>query len=269
MKIFMRFCVLFILLSLLSLFPARTIAAPIRVGVVVLHGKWGNPNQHIGSFVSGLRDAGFVVIAPEMPWSGARLYDKGIDGAMVEIDAAVATLKKQGATTIVIAGHSLGAMAALCYGGSRQIDGLIMLAPGHSPEGKRFRQKTAATVAQAQEFLTHGMPNARIRFSDINTGNRFKDTMTTARIYLDYFDPDGPMNSQHNARLLRPGIPVLWIVGSHEEEGPRMSGEKVRDAFPSQTVRTLITIDADHLQTPYYAVTPVMNWLRSTVASHP
>ena len=269
MKILMRFCMLFMLLNLLCLFPTRTMAAPLRIGVVVLHGKWGNPNQHISSFASGLRDAGLVVITPEMPWSGARLYDKGIDGAMDEIDAAVATLKKQGATTIVIAGHSLGAMAALHYGGSRQIDGLIMLAPGHSPESKRFRQKTASDVAQAQEYIAHGTPEALVRFSDMNTGTRFKDTTTTARIYLDYFDPNGPMNSQRNARSLPPGIPVLWIVGSHEESGLRMSGEKVRDSFSPKTALTLVTIDADHLQTPYYAVTPTINWIRSVLAGPP
>ena len=93
--------------------------------------------------------------------------------------------------------------------------------------------------------------------------------MTTARIYLDYFDPNGPMNSRNNGGLLRPGIPVLWIVGSHEEEGLRLSGEKVKERFAPDTKMTVRTVDADHLQTPYYALTPAIAWLTALMTSQP
>lgn len=269
MNVLKHFGIVVIVCSLLLVLPTNTPAAEHTTGIVVLHGKWGSPHQQISSFAAGLRDAGFLVLTPEMPWSGRRLYDTGIDGAMTEIDRAVATLRSQGAKKIVVAGHSLGAMAVLRYCGSRQVDGLMLLAPGHSPEGKGFRQKTADDVAKAQELVSNGKPDSLIRVSDLNNGGRRKDIMTTARIYLDYFDPNGPMNSRNNGGLIRPGIPVLWIVGSHEEEGLRLSGEKIKESFAPDTNMTVRTVDADHLQTPYYALTPAIDWLTALMTSQP
>jgi pimeloyl-ACP methyl ester carboxylesterase len=239
------------------------LATDQKVGIVLLHGKWGNPRSLISGLASDLRDAGFMIQTPEMPWSGNRLYDKGIDDAMREIDSAITTLRKQGATTILVAGHSLGAMGALRYCGTRQVNGLIMLAPGNNPESKVFRSKTATDVAQAREMVAAGTPDKLIRFIDMNTGGRRKEVMANARVFLDYFSPDGPMNSQNNARVLRPDIPVLWIVGSHEEEGPRIGGEKVRAVFPPQTALSFIEIKADHMQTPDYAADSIINWIKA------
>src|SRR5690242_17289106 len=90
-------------------FAAVVHAGGETVGVVILHGKWGSPGGFVANLANDLGKEGFLVAAPEMPWSGKRLYDKGIAGAMIEIDAAVKTLRDKGAKRIFVAGHSLGA----------------------------------------------------------------------------------------------------------------------------------------------------------------
>ncbi len=105
-------------------------------GVVLLHGKGGTPTSMIEGLTESLRKEGAVVEAPELPWSRRRMYDATYDQAMAEIDLAVQKLKWAGATKIVVAGHSLGANAAIGYGARR--DGLaavIALAPGHLAGG--------------------------------------------------------------------------------------------------------------------------------------
>jgi hypothetical protein len=51
-----------------------------------------------------LEDTGFLVAAPDMPWSRSRGFDKSHKDSMKEIDAAVEDLKSDGATRIV-GGH--------------------------------------------------------------------------------------------------------------------------------------------------------------------
>src|SRR5690606_19688598 len=97
------------------------------IGIVWMHGKWGNPGKYT-TFVQRLRSAEMIVESPEMPWSGRRKYAKSYEGAMTEIDAAVARLKAKGATRIIVGGHSMGANAALGYGARREgLTALLLL----------------------------------------------------------------------------------------------------------------------------------------------
>ena len=92
------------------------------MGVVLLHGKGGVPGAMLEGFGEALKKAGAAIEEPEMPWSHKRIYDATYEQAMAEIDLAVQKLKWRGATRIVIAGHSLGANAAIGYAARR--DGL-------------------------------------------------------------------------------------------------------------------------------------------------
>ncbi|MCL6555988.1 MAG: alpha/beta fold hydrolase [Burkholderiales bacterium] len=86
-----------------------------------------------------LERAGILVGTQKMPWSRQRAFDRDYAQAMTEIDATVARLRARGATRIVIGGHSLGAAAALIFCAQRPADGLLLLALGHSPQARRFR----------------------------------------------------------------------------------------------------------------------------------
>lgn len=95
---------LFLVVSLVLAALAQPAAAQIAkgdpIGIVLLHGKWGDPGK-LSKIAADLRAAGLIVDTREMPWSGRRRYDRSYEGAMSEIDAAVARLKAKGARRII------------------------------------------------------------------------------------------------------------------------------------------------------------------------
>jgi pimeloyl-ACP methyl ester carboxylesterase len=211
-----------------------------------------------------LGQEGFLVSRPEMPWSGARLYDKGVDDAMAEIDSAVKTLRDKGAKKIFVAGHSLGAAAVVRYGTRSKADGFVVLAPGHFPEGQNFRNQLSRSLKKAQEMVQEGNPDDKAWFDDLNSGSRTRSVRTTARIYLDYFGPDGPMNFRKNIAALQPGAPILWVVGTEEEQGPRQIGDRAYTRIPSNPGNKYVEVNSDHINTPGNAIETVIAWIKET-----
>jgi dienelactone hydrolase len=232
------------------------------IGVILMHGKWGNPGGTMLNLARKLEQEGFLVSSPEMPWSGARLYDKDVDDAMSEIDAAVKTLRDKGAKKIFVAGHSLGAAAVVRYGTRSAADGFIMLAPGHFPEGQNFHNQLARSLKKAQGMVQEGNADDMAWFDDVNTGNRAKSVRTTARIYLDYFSPDGPMNFRKNIAALQPGVPILWVVGTEEEKALRQIGDRGHTGIPSNPGNKFVEVSSDHMNTPGKAIEPVIAWIK-------
>lgn len=120
-------------LLFLFTFAASPLHAEGKTGVVLMHGKWGTslPGSPVGKLASYLRNEGFLVAAPEMPWSRERGLDKPYEDAMSEIDEIVKQLRDQGATRVVVGGHSMGANAAIGYGARREgLAGVMAIAPG-------------------------------------------------------------------------------------------------------------------------------------------
>ena len=118
-----------------------------QIGVVLMHGKQSAPGEHT-SLAAAIRDAGFATDVPEMCWSFRRIYDRPYADCLREIDDAIGRLKQKGATAFVVAGHSLGANAALGYGATRQgLKGVIALAPGHRPEILSSRPEVADVLS--------------------------------------------------------------------------------------------------------------------------
>jgi pimeloyl-ACP methyl ester carboxylesterase len=146
-------------------------ADPSSVGIVLMHGKWGSPDRGINEVASALSRAGYVVVSPEMPWSGKRLYDVGWPGAMAEIDKAVTQLKGKGASKIIVGGHSFGANAALGYAaGHHDVVGVMALAAGHVPE-RFFRiPDVAAGLDKARAWIAEGKGEQYANFMDPNQG---------------------------------------------------------------------------------------------------
>ncbi|MEI8033470.1 MAG: hypothetical protein WCH05_09010 [Chlorobiaceae bacterium] len=64
------FCKASAMLLLLSMFASGfALAAGRQVGVVLLHGKWGDPSRHIGNPARSMRSRGSLVVTPLMLWS--------------------------------------------------------------------------------------------------------------------------------------------------------------------------------------------------------
>jgi dienelactone hydrolase len=230
-------------------------------GVVLMHGKGGAPGGLIASTAAALQAAGGRVVMPEMPWSRARMYDATYEQAMAEIDRAVAQLRSQGATRIVVGGQSFGANAAIGYAARR--DGLaavVALAPGHVPERPIFAQRTAPAVAKAKQMVAEGKGDARATFPDTNQGRNF-DVQATARVYLSFFDPNGPAPMPKNAAAMK-RVPFLWVIGRDDplfSSGPEYAFNRA----PKHPKSKYLEVNARHENTPDAARGEVVTWLKS------
>jgi len=247
-------------LALGLVLPGAGARAAETVGVVVIHGKDAKPPfRGIVGLEGALSQAGFLVEAPEMPWSASRNYDADYEQAMVEIDGAVARLKARGAKAVVIAGHSLGGNAAVGYGARRPgLKGIIALAPGHSPEVTAMRELCADSVARAKALVAQGRGGQSDSFTDRNLGQTFQRPMV-ARLYLSYFDPDGPVIMPRNAAKLT--APLLWVVGDSDPLS-RFGPDYAFARAPANPKNKYASVPADHMGTPSAAAELVVAWLK-------
>lgn len=232
-----------------------------RIGVVLMHGKGGRPGLVIDGLAGKLSAAGFLVEAPEMPWSRTRIYDRDYEESMAEIDVAVAKLKAKGATRIVVAGQSMGANAAIGYGARR--DGLaavVAIAPGHAPENQFFRRKLGKDVAKAKELVAAGKGEETVSVGDINQSD-YSPRILRARIYVSWFDPDGPAVMPRNAARLKPGAAFLWVVGEQDRILQRGEGY-VFGRVPPHPKNAYVVVPGGHMDTPDTGGDKIVAWLK-------
>lgn len=232
------------------------------VGVVLLHGKLGAPDRHIGNLASALRAAGYLVVTPEMPWSRRRNYDAGFLEGLSEVDRSVRDLRAKGATLVVVAGHSLGGNAALAYAARYPgLGGVICLAAAHRPEFGRQRETATASVAKAKELVDAGKGGSSARFADMNMGKELT-MVVTAEEYLSYYDPEGPAVMPRSAAMINPPLPILWVVGGQDPLSKSGPGYVFEQA-PAHPLSRYAVVDADHLGTPTAATAVVLEWLKT------
>lgn len=255
--------VILMCLAWLAMLSSPAPAGEARIGIVVLHGKWDSPGGRIGDFARAMEQAGLLVATPEMPWSGRRSYDAGVAAMEDEIGAAVGQLRQRGARTIILAGHSFGAAGAVRYASRQAVDGVIALAPGHYPEGKYISGVTADSRHKAQALVEAGKADESDWFDDPNSGGRLKQLRMSARVYLEFFDPAGPMNFGNNAAAILPGTAVLWIVGQDEEKGIRAMAEQVFGRLPDGPSVRQLAVPGGHLATPGNSTSVALDWIRA------
>lgn len=252
---------LFALLLLVGTGLSANAPAADKIGVVVLHGKWGSPDGHTRGLANQLEANGFLVANPEMPWSGQRSYDKGAAAFVAEIDAAVAGLRAKGAKKIAVVGHSQGAVAALRYATQRPVDGVALIAPGGHPQNDLFLSNYAEAVAEARALVGQGKAEASVTFNDLN-GKRNRSLQAPAQSVLDYFDPDGPMNSYANAAHVRPGTAVLLVAPARESKTLKQMGHSTYEKLAPAAKSSQVEVDADHIKAPDAAKMAITDWLR-------
>jgi pimeloyl-ACP methyl ester carboxylesterase len=236
-------------------------AAADKLGIVLLHGKGGSPTGYVRELASALRSKGHLVSTPTMPWAENRIYDASFDEAMREIDREIVSLRQKGAKFIVIAGHSLGANAALGYASSMDgASGIIALAPAHTPELPAFIKRVGHDVRRAKDLVAAGKAKEKRRFSDVNQGRSFEVT-ASAEVYLTWFDPDGPAVMPKSATSLKVPTPLLLIIGSHDRTA--QGKDYIFDKAPPHPNSRFVSVPADHFAVPSAAIEEVVTWLRS------
>src|SRR5262245_30771364 len=246
---------------------ANAQAADLRgFGIVMMHGKGGGPEGLIAPLVSALKDNGAMVSTPIMPWHGKHGrpdgYMETFDQAMQKITRSVSELKLQGATRIVVAGQSFGANAALAYAvrNGQGLAGIMMLAPGHTPELGYNRAHIQSGVARAKELAAAGRGDTVAILPDFNQGQQF-EVRAKPTAYLSYFDPHGAAVISRNATAIPP-LPLLWIIGRSDPLFALGEGYAYARA-PKHSKSKYLVINANHRDTPDAARQDVIAWLKS------
>jgi len=228
-----------------------------KFGIVLMHGK-GGTQKRIASLGSALAAAGVLVKTPLMPWSAERIYDKGYEESMTEIDAYVADLETAGAKRIIVAGHSVGANAALGYSARRGgLSGVILLAYGHVPGKRGFARKLSEGTEKARQMIDAGKGEESAEF--IDSGGANATAVGSANDVFSWFAPNGPATLAGNARNVKPNTPVLCIDGNRDR-WKRCS--EIMGLVPEHSNNEQTRVDANHVETPSASVDAVLKWLR-------
>jgi len=246
-------------LLLLAALSTRPAEAQTGVGVVLMHGLQGSPSKIIDTVSTALQGAGYLVETPEMCWSGRRLYDRPFLTCLAEIDTAIAGLNARGAGKIVVAGQSLGGLAAIAYGARHpNLSGIVAYAPSGAPERINNRPEIAQGVAQARGMLAAGNGEQAATFPFVNMGQPFM-VKTSASIYLTFFDPQGPANMLASLRQLR--VPLLWVAGTSDPGQTNASAEFGQ--VPANPLSRFVAVAGGHLETPNAGKSATLDWLRT------
>lgn len=253
----LNYCVLFVLLS--TLLAGSAFAASSEVGVILMHGKWGSPNS-MASLARDLELRGFLVSNAEMPWSGRRLYDADYPSALKEIEQQAGHLRTKGAKHVIVAGQSLGSNAAVAYASSGfDLDGLVILSPGHFPEGG-MGNRLRPSIDRARSMVAANRGAESESFDDINQGKQRVIRMA-AGTYVSYFDPDGLGAITKNIKKLSKSVPVLLAIGTSDPFYPN-SKAMFDSATPHASSRYL-TLESDHFNIPQMVSAEIVKWLES------
>jgi pimeloyl-ACP methyl ester carboxylesterase len=253
-----------VLVSLtLAVLPFVSSNAGSDIGVVVLHGKQGAPGDRtIAPLIRELMLAGYAVRAPQMCWSGNRIYDATFPGCLRDIDTAVAAVRAGGARRIVVAGQSLGALAALVYSAQHlDLAGVIALAPAGTPSRLARNPRVAQSIARARQMLAAGQGEQRTNFDDVNAGVNFT-VYTTPAIFLSFMDPSGPADFVASLPQIR--VPVIWVAGTQDPSQDQ--AQALFGRLPANPLSRFIQVTSTHLGTPQAGASSVLDWLKTLPA---
>jgi pimeloyl-ACP methyl ester carboxylesterase len=241
--------------------PAVAEVPPSQVGIVVMHGKGGAPTKLVAGLANWLAKQGYQVANLEMPWSGARNYDKPVPDGVAQVDAALASLRSKGATKVFVCGHSLGGLFGLHYAGVGKFDGLIAIAPGGDAGGAFYRQQLGGSVHRARQMVADGRGSERASFDDYENARGSYSIETTAASYLSWFDPDGAMNQGKAMGALNPAIPILYIVPTGDYPGLLRAKDVFVPRLPKNPKTRLYEPAATHQSSPWESHEEIRRWI--------
>ncbi len=233
-----------------------------RIGIVLMHGKDGQPNGM--GLAEHLVAAGYLVELPGMCWSRHRIYDLPYIACMRDVDTAVARLKTRGASAIVIGGQSMGGNFALGYGAThRNLKGIVVLAGAHAPQFLiRDRPEIGEALENARALVASGKGDTKMTFPDFNDTGPFS-VRTTPNVYVSWFAPDGPAAMPRNAARL--SAPLLWVSGTSDPT--QRHAREVFDQTPPNPLNSFVPVSATHRGTPAASRAAVLAWLKQLAAN--
>ena len=264
----MKRSMVFLLAALIgmSVFADNQAATPsTAIGIVIMHGKGGSPTKHVAELASALEAKGYRVANLDMPWSGRRNYDANVSAADKEVEVALDTLRSQGASRVFVAGHSQGGLFALHFANAHVIDGVIAIAPGGNVDSSVFREKVGAAVEQARKLIAEGKGNEKNSFVDFEGSKGTSPVISTAAIYLSWFDPDGAMNQSLAVKNLNAKVPVLYVAPKNDYPGLFKVNPAMFAALPTNPLTRLYEPNTNHLSAPSGSIDEIVKWTTDVV----
>ena len=254
-----RSIMLALIAALLTASAGQTSQAPWSpaappLGIVLMHGKNGPP-RYLAGIKTILEDHGYLVATPEMCWSDKRMYDRDYADCLTEIDAAVTDLRRRGAKSIVVAGHSLGGTAAIAYGASH--DGLAGVIGFAAADAFWGPPALLPDIARAKNLVDAGKGDVVGEFGDIRTSGPSR-MRTTAAHFLSFVAPPAAQMMPANAARLR--SPLLLIAGT-QDPGIRQYEARAYEMASNHPLNRFVQVDSDHNGTLQAGMTAVLDWL--------
>lgn len=246
--------------------PALSQATDKSCAVVLMHGKWGSP-QHLTHFGRRLEPL-CTFNSIEMPWAKRRAYDQPYAVALDDISKAVNAFRVDGYKMVLLAGHSFGANAALAYMATKgDADGVIALAPGHSPQYSYSQGIGKDAVDKARDLVAQGKGDESVTMDDLNQGRRESIRMPAASLW-SYFDPNGLGHMPRTASEFKKPVPFLWVIGTGDPL--YRAGESfIYAKAPAHSMSRYLVVEAGHVNTPDVAVGQVVDWVRQVTLPPP
>jgi pimeloyl-ACP methyl ester carboxylesterase len=248
--------------SLLGLiFAALCLPAIARDCVVVMmHGKWGGPKSPYLRVLTEKVQRVCDVELREMPWSRNRNYDETYEAALAKLSDSVRSYREKGYKKIFLGGHSFGANASMAYQATfGDSDGVIALAPGHSPYAMYQMGMNRSLIETAKKHVAEGRPETLLEFTDLNQGER-KTFSIRADVFYSYFRPDGLGNMALSASRFKKSVPFMWVIGTMDPLYPG-GAAYAYDKTPSNPLSKYIVVAANHAMTPEVASDQVLEWI--------
>lgn len=259
----MSICHRLLLLFALLLTPVAATHAqsPADIGIVVLHGKGGNPGGLTKPLHDGLEAKGFRVASLEMPWSKRRGYDKDIATAVEEVSAALKELRAKGAKKVFVVGHSQGGVFSIYYASRQPLDGLVIIAPGGNVATNFYQSKISGSVERARDLVSGGKGGETGDFDEFEGGRGSWTVRTTAASYFSWFDPQGGMNQMKSSAALPKTLPVLHVAPTSDYPVLLRSKQEMFDALPGHPMKKLHEPSSNHRDAPRDSVDEVARWI--------
>ncbi|WP_332815823.1 alpha/beta hydrolase [Ramlibacter sp.] len=233
-----------------------------RIGIVLLHGI-GATGESMAALAARLRQPGWRVLTPDLPYGGPRAFSRPVAAAERTVQDALESLRRDGATRLVVAGFSLGGFFAAHMAGRVPVDALVAIAPNGGSDMKPL----ADQLARARERIAAGRGDEPmvLQDSDVVSPARYDLPHAVPSAYVSWFDPEGAMNWRAVWRRLRPGTPVLLAVPTRDLANLRKVKRELWEGLPPHPANRLYEPRADHLGAPMACADEAVRWIRATV----
>jgi hypothetical protein len=140
---------------------------------------------------------------------------------------------------------------------------MMIFAPGHVPEVQYRAGQTHASLRAARERREIGQGEQRdFEFTDFNSGDRKRQIVSNALVYLSFYEPQGLANMSESAAQVRASIPVFYAGTTQDPIHRWGQGSRyIYDRLPMHRKSVYLESAASHMDVPQAVAAPALAFL--------